>query len=85
MVPKECCTIWSSDWKPCAMPLLGDLHQPGFGVAEDVKGRFTLVGGARNGHGTDAHELAQQALVLDDADVLFDDRPARQPFSEPAR
>ncbi len=62
--------------------LLADLHQLRFGGAEDFKRGFALVGGAGDGHGADAHQLAQQALVLDDADVLLDDRAARQTLSE---
>ncbi len=84
-MPKECCDDLVEGLEALRDASFGDLHQLGFGVTEDVKGGFALVGGPRNGHGADAHELAQQALVLDDADVLFDDRPARQTFSQAAR
>jgi len=62
--------------------LLADLEQVGLGRADHLEGGFTLVGRARDGRRADGHELAQQALVLDDADVLFDHRPARQALGE---
>ena len=62
--------------------LLADLQQLRLGGVEDIEGGLALVGGAGDGRRADAHELAQQALVLDDADVLFDDRAARQTLGE---
>jgi len=59
-----------------------DHHELRFGGVKHVERRFALVGGAGNGCRADEHELAQQALVFNDADVLFDDRPARQPLGE---
>lgn len=43
---------------------------------------FGPVGGARHGCLADGHHLPQQALVLDDADVLFDVELVRQALSE---
>jgi len=65
--------------------LLSDLHQLRLGGAQDLERGFALVGGAGNGHGADAHQLAQQALVLDDADVLLDDRRRGKPSVSEAR
>ena len=52
------------------------------GLIEDADGVLALVGGLGDGGRADAHEPAQQALVLDDADVVLDDRPAGQTLSE---
>ena len=59
-----------------------DFEQLRLGGAEHLKGRLALVRGAGDGRRADAHQPAQQALVLDDADVFLDDRPARQTLSQ---
>src|SRR6202041_3513461 len=58
--------------------LLGYFEQPAFSLVQHADGRLALVGGTGDGHRADAHQLAQQALVLDDPDVLFNHRLARQ-------
>ena len=62
--------------------LFGDLHELLLGGVENVEGIFALIGGARHGGLADAHDLAEEALVLDDADVLFDVEAMRQIFGE---
>ena len=74
--------MMSSGCRPCVEARFAHLEQLRFGRVENADGIFALVGGASDGCRTDAHEPAQQALVLDDADVLFNDRPARQALSE---
>ena len=81
-MPKEFWTIWSSGCKAVDDALFADFEQLRLGRAEHLERGLALVRGAGDGRGADAHELAQQALVLDDADVLFDDRPARQTLGE---
>jgi hypothetical protein len=82
MEPKEPATIWSSGWRPWVRPFSLTSSSCGSVSSEHPDGVFALVGGAGDGRGADKHELAQQALVLDDADVLFDDRAARQTLGE---
>ena len=60
----------------------GDLHELLLGGVEDVEGVFALVGGAGHGGLADGHDLAEEALVLDDADVLFDVEAMRKIFGE---
>ena len=62
--------------------LFADFKQLRLGSAEHLERGLALVGGAGNGRRADEHELAQQALVFDDADVLFNDRAARQTLGE---
>ena len=61
---------------------VGDLGELGFDVVEDGGRVLGLIG--RGGHALveDAEELAQQALVLDDADVGLDVRVARDALGE---
>ncbi len=59
-----------------------DFEQLRFGCVENADGVFALVGGPGDGGRADAHEAAQHALVFDDADVVFDDRAARQTLGE---
>ena len=61
---------------------LRHLHQAGFRRSQHLQRRLALVRRPRNRLRADQHEPPQQALVLDDADVFFDDRPPRQTLSE---
>ncbi len=80
--PKELATIWSRLWKPAGQALLADFQQLRLGSADHLQRRLALVRCPRNGRRADPHQPAQQALVLDDLDVLFDHRPARQALSQ---
>ncbi len=61
---------------------LGSLHQSRFNFADHVDDRVGLIGRLGNGQRADGHEPARQALFLDDANILFDDRTARQSFRQ---
>ncbi len=82
MVPNELATILSSALQALRQPLLADLKQLRLGDVQHSDRVLALVGGAGNGRRADQHQLAQQALVLDDPDVLFDHRPARQTLGQ---
>ncbi len=82
MVPKEVSDDLVETLEAMGDALFADLHQLGLGHAEHVEGSLALVGGASNGRGADGHESTQEALVLDDLDVFFNDRPARQTLGE---
>ena len=62
--------------------LLGNFEKRGFGGVENLKGFFALVGSTGNRGGTDADELAEERLVLNDADVFFDGESTGQAFRE---
>ena len=61
---------------------LGDFEQRGFGGVQDFEGIFALIGAAGLRGGADAHQLAQDGLVFDDADVIFNAEAARKIFCE---
>ncbi len=61
---------------------LRHFHQRGLGRVQDLERPFALVGSAGNRVRADAHQLPQQRLVLDDADILFNRYAARQTLSE---
>ena len=82
MEPKEFWTIWSSASRPRMIPFSLTSSSCGLGGVEDFKSRLALVGCAGDGGRADEHELAQQALVFDDANVVFDDGPHRQTLGE---
>ena len=75
-MPKEFCDDLVERLEAADNALFADFEQLRLGCVEHFEGGLALVGGAGNGGRADEHELAQQALVLDDADVVFDDGPA---------
>jgi len=62
--------------------VLGDLHHAVFNLVEDVDSFEGLVGGLHHAHVADAHELAHEGFVADDADVGFDGELAGKAFGE---
>src|SRR5262249_12427741 len=61
---------------------LGDFEHCRLGGVQNFKGFFGLIGSLSDGLVTDMDELAEERLVLDDADVFFDGDTARQALSE---
>jgi hypothetical protein len=61
---------------------LAHFEQLCFSLVEDTDRFPALVSGLGNGGRADAHQPPQQALVLDDADVVLDHRPPRQAFGQ---
>ena len=61
---------------------VGDFGEADFYVVEDLGGVLGLVGGGGHALVEDAEELAEEGLVLDDADVGLDVGIARDAFGE---
>ncbi len=68
--------------QPLRDALLAHLQQLVLGHVQHFESRLALVGRTRNRRRTDRHQLPQQALVLDDPDVVFNDRPQRQTLGQ---